>query len=88
MEDHPDVAFPVEAVAQFFTALSTAIMMIDRVPLEQRTSKNFLDALDYWARNPNPASLRPLVQNATEIRTLLQMLQIGVDEARDLNPPA
>ena len=78
---------PLEAVAQFFTALATAIMMMDRVSLEERTSKNFLEAVEYWLRKPNPDSFGYLVRNAAEISTLLQMLRLGVDEARELNPP-
>ena len=85
----PELPFTNGAVSQFFTALGTAIMQIDHVPQDTRTSKNFLEAVAYWRENPNPSVETVLLdlQTRKETGILLGILQIAVREAQDLNPP-
>ncbi len=85
----PELPFTNGAVAQFFTALGTAIMQIDRVPREELTSNNFLEAVAYYRQNPNSSVETALLdaQTSKETGILLGMLELAVREARDLNPP-
>ena len=70
MERDPDFVFPIEAVAQFFTALGAAMILMDDAPLEERTSTHFLGAVDHWLRNPHPDSIGFVVHNVEQLRIL------------------
>ena len=86
-EEH--TSFAVEEVGVFLTAVATALVAMERHAPGKVTSYEVLGAVSHFLENPNSSFDSVLLSVQTEPSThiLFQMLRIGVDEAKELNPP-
>lgn len=85
MEPDPEFVFPIEAVAQFFIGLATAMVAMDDAPLEERTSNLLLGAVHHFVRKPHPDSIGIVVHNVEQLSILEALLRSSVQQVQEAN---